>query len=499
MSEQFLGSNPQVQVVAEFPEAVEVGVEPSRDCLLVSVRCRKGGISGISLTWRVRSEPSAICFQDAWERGYGDLGWFPVDEARSLPWFSTIVSAEGVRGFGVRTSTAVLAHWTVSSDRIVLHLDLRSGARPTHLGERTLRAVEVVQTVGKPNVDLHDFMHELCRRLCPCPRLAAFPVYGANDWYYAYGNNTRDRLIADSERVSRWSSNTENRPFSVIDAGWQPNGGCEGAPWDCGNSRFGDMPSLAERMREVGTRPGIWIRPLLTGEAVEERFLIAKGTLDPSLPENLERVSRDIARCHEWGFELIKHDFSTWDCTGLWGFEMQKGVFAPNRFFKDDTRTSAEIFSNLYATIRHAAGDSLLIGCNTFSHLAAGTHEIQRTGDDTSGKEWERTLKMGVNTLAFRTFQHDAFYAADADCVGLTKEIDWRLNRMWLDAVAKSGTPLFVSANHEAVGPDQESALRDAFEQASRRQQVAKPEDWLETLTPHRWKQGQSRSEYAWK
>jgi alpha-galactosidase len=223
-----------------------------------------------------------------------------------------------------------------------------------------------------------------------------------------------------------------------------------------------------------------------------------QGTLDPSLPENLERVSQDIARLRDWGFELIKHDFSTWDCTGQWGFEMQNGVFAPDRFFKNDTKTSAEVFGDLYSVIRAAAGDSLLIGCNTLGHLAAGTHEIQRTGDDTSGKEWARTLKMGVNTLAFRSIQHDTFFAADADCVGLTKDIDWRLNQMWLDVVAKSGTPLFVSADSAAIGPEQESALKDAFERASSSQELAVPEDWLETLTPHKWRQGQNRSEYTW-
>ena len=44
---------------------------------------------------------------------------------------------------------------------------------------------------------------------------------------------------------------------------------------------------------------------------------------------------------------------------------------------------------------------------------------IQRTGDDTSGKTWERTRVMGVNTLAFCLPQHGVFYEIDADCVGI--------------------------------------------------------------------------------
>ena len=60
-----------------------------------------------------------------------------------------------------------------------------------------------------------------------------------------------------------------------------------------------------------------------------------------------------------------------------------------------------------------AAGDMLIIGCNTISHLSAGIVHIYRTGDDTSGKEWDRTRKMGVNTLAFRLAQNEAFYMCD--------------------------------------------------------------------------------------
>ena len=44
---------------------------------------------------------------------------------------------------------------------------------------------------------------------------------------------------------------------------------------------------------------------------------------------------------------------------------------------------------------------------------------LNRTGDDTSGRIWERTRRMGVNTLAFRLPQHNTFYHIDADCVGI--------------------------------------------------------------------------------
>jgi len=40
---------------------------------------------------------------------------------------------------------------------------------------------------------------------------------------------------------------------------------------------------------------------------------------------------------------------------------------------------------------------------------------------------------MGVNTLAFRLAQHNAFYMVDADCVGILGDnIPWEKNRQWL-------------------------------------------------------------------
>ena len=132
-------------------------------------------------------------------------------------------------------------------------------------------------------------------------------------------------------------------------------------------------------------------------------------------------------------------------------------------FAAGPTRTTAEVIDELYRAIRTAAGDALVIGCNTVSHLSAGVFEICRIGDDTSGTEWARTRKMGVNTLAFRGAQHGAFYVADADCVGVTNAVPWALNRQWLDLLSRSGTMLFVSLAPDALGADQRRDLRAAL------------------------------------
>ena len=132
------------------------------------------------------------------------------------------------------------------------------------------------------------------------------------------------------------------------------------------------------------------------------------------------------------------------------------------------------------------------------SHLSAGLFEICRIGDDTSGTEWDRTRRMGVNTLGFRAVHHGAFYAADPDCVGVTTAVPWEFNRRWLDLVARSGMPLFTSLAPDALGAEQRRDLRAALALAARPQPLGEPLDWLETTWPTRWRLMNDERTYDW-
>ena len=134
----------------------------------------------------------------------------------------------------------------------------------------------------------------------------------------------------------------------------------------------------------------------------------------------------------------------------------------------------------------HANG-AVIIGCNCIGHLCAGLHHLNRTGDDTSGFEWDRTRKMGVNTLAFRLPQNNHFFGADADCVGIMGKIDWNLNRRWLKALSRSGSPLFVSCHPKVPDEAAMADLKEAFRYGATQADTLIPIDWMETTTPTRW------------
>jgi alpha-galactosidase len=223
-----------------------------------------------------------------------------------------------------------------------------------------------------------------------------------------------------------------------------------------------------------------------------------KEFLDPTVPDVKEHVSREIKKLVGWGYEMIKHDFTSWDLFGLWGFEMNGSPTRDGWKLHDSSRTNAEVLLDLYATIRESAGESRLIGCNTVSHLAAGSHEVQRIGDDTSGRSWNRNRRMGVNTLAFRAAQHRNFFIADPDIVAITKDVPWSLVEQWLRLVSSSGTALFVAVEPSVINDVHRSALKKALTLAAKPLPTGEPLDWMTTDCPRRWRLNGKTEEFAW-
>ena len=485
---------------------VSVTVQETPDALRVRLAAGATPVKRVHLRWRGDLRGTRLVLGDAWERAYGDLEWRGLVPDRLMPWYVVVWDGERTHGYGVATGAASFCGWQVDESGLSLWADVRSGGSGVRLGERTLDVCEVLCRAGESGESPFVALHAFLRMLCPAPRLPPQPVYGSNDWYWAYGNNSAASALADAQRIVELSPGGANRPFTVIDDGWQPARGAAKTGvglWDRGNERFPDLPGLAAAIGNAGARPGIWIRPLLAPADAPDAWRLPRErrVLDPTVPEVRAKVAADIARLVQWGFTLIKHDYSTYDVLGRWGSQMGGALTDDGWTFataEGRERTTAEVLDELYRTIRGAAGDTLLIGCNTVSHLSAGRFELCRIGDDTSGREWARTRKMGVNALAFRGAQHGAFYAADPDCVGVTTAIPWAENRQWLDLAARSGTVLFVSLAPDAIGSEQRRDLTAALALAARPQPLGEPLDWLRTVWPTSWRLMGEELAYQW-
>jgi alpha-galactosidase len=290
----------------------------------------------------------------------------------------------------------------------------------------------------------------------------------------------------------------------VIDDGWE-KGDC-GGPWQT-NDSLPDFTQLVSSMRSLGVKAGIWIRFLHNEAALSAHpdWAIQRNDhdgdhyLDPTLPEVIDHVKKDIRRIKNWGFSLIKHDYSGHDMFGLYGYEMNGAICDDGPWnFADKTRTNAEICLDFYRAIKEECGSTCLVeGCGVFSHLATGYCELNRIGDDTSGVVWDRTRSFGVNCLAFRLPQNGIFYAADADCVGFAG-IPFSKNALWLDLLSKSGTPLFISCPPGVLTANQKEVVHAAFARASLQKDVAIPLDFETDSDPVRWLINGKETLYDW-
>lgn len=456
-----------------------------------------------------RCEPLRI-YGDAWERGGGDLEWRGIVPERCMPWFCLVsngTDAYGQRegrktdGFGVKVRPGTLCFWQYDASGVTLWMDIRNGGSGVLLLGRTLHAATVIFRTYEA-CTAFEAGQQFCHAMCQDPLTTPQPVYGSNNWYYAYGVSSQAEILRDTGIVARLCQGNENRPFMVIDDGWSPNP--KNGPWTRGNDAFPDMAGLARQIKAQNVRPGIWVRYIYDeGHVcqVPEAWHMAHDAnyLDPSRPEVLDYIRATTENFVAWGYELIKFDCSTQDILGRRGYKVPYVVAPDGWHFFDRTKTSAEIIQNFYRTVRQAAGENtILIGCATIPHLCAGLVHLGRTGADVNGKVWDITRRMGVNTLAFRMMQHNAFFAVDADCVGITGLFPWHFTRQWLDILAKSGTPMFVSCKPGVLSDAENEELRQAFARNALQRDTLIPLDWMENICPERWLLNGQEIAYDW-
>ncbi len=464
------------------------------------VTAKEDKLKFIELQWNFESSSDLYVLGDVWERSYGDLEFVKLqNNDRLMPWYFIATDKKSCFCFGVKTQPNTFVSFRYTEKGITALVDCRNGDSGVALNGRKLSAATFVYK-KYDSCDTFACLHDYCKTLCENPIFPKERIYGGNNWYYAYGKSSFDEIVTDAGVQAALAEGIENKPFEVIDDCWQIHSCC--GPW-LPNEKFGDMKKLADEIRANGARPGIWVRFLENkDEALTPDMRICRGGkqqyLDPTVPAVQDYIRADIERIKGWGFELIKHDFTTYDLFGGWGSQLNPTVTQESSWhFNDTTKTNAEITLALYRLIKEAAGEVYIIGCNTVSHLCAGLVEINRIGNDTSGREWKPTRENGINTLAFRLAQNEAFYMCDADCVGiLGNNIPWALNKQWLHVLSYSNSPLFVSCN-DTITEEQRKDLSEAY-RVFQQPHSMKPVDIFENKTPSVWEIDGETVTYNW-
>ena len=346
--------------------------------------------------------------------------------------------------------------------------------------------------------------------MCEKPVLPKTPVFGVNNWYWAYGRISRETIKVETKQLMEMTTGTKNKPYMILDDGWQinrgfvPGGSYNGGPW-IPNEKFGDMRDTVDDIHKSGAKAGIWFRPLRTiGDIPSEAAFYTEGcalTLDPSHPYTLEKVFEDTQRIRGWGFDLIKHDFTVNDVTGLNSVAalFSNGNLSGGRQFFDNTKTTAMIMKELYQTIQNAAGDADIISCNTLSHISAGIHSMYRVGGDTSGRYWEMTRYNGVNCM-MRLPQNGTFHMVDPDCAAFTERVNLDLNLDFLEMCALTGVTTLASVTPGILNEKQMARINDIYRLADSNTELYEIADFDKVSVPERFvsPDGSKVREFDW-
>ena len=469
------------------PVDAEVRFETADDCMKVYLMPSNEAVKRIRLRFRGDMSGVSSVLGDVWERARpDDLLWSAMLPHKELHWYFHTYDGEYLHSYGVRTGANCFAIWQCDPKGITLYLDVRSGSGGVRIKE-LLMCAEIVSRRGRDGETPYKAACEFCRLMCPAPNLPKQNVYGLNNWYWAYGNTDHNTFIGEAKYLAQLTEGCKARPYMVMDDGWQPfhTKGYNGGPWASCNERFIGMDEAAAQVKAAGCRPGIWFRPLrsmghIPPEAVYATPFTGAGiVMDPTHPYTVERVAEDVRRIAGWGYELIKHDFSTFDLFNIWPRD-DMGLK-----FRDDSLTNAQVLKKLYSTIQENAGGAVVIGCNTVGHLTAGIHQVQRIGDDTSGRMYELTRRDGIHSM-MRLPQNGALSQIDPDCAAFTHRVSHSVNLDFMEAMAMTGCTVFASITPRILSARDEQRASDILKLAAdiTPDEYAVPLDWHHTSAP---------------
>jgi len=157
-------------------------------------------LSSVTLSWKIPASANSVIMNDHWERTYGDVSWHKSQETELLPWYFMERSGSETNGFGVKTGTDSFCSWQVGKDLLSLTMDTRSGGNGVQLGDRKLKAAEIVTLKSNPGESPFQTTRRFTKVMCDKVRMPKQPVYGINDWYFTYGNNS-EKLILEHTRM----------------------------------------------------------------------------------------------------------------------------------------------------------------------------------------------------------------------------------------------------------------------------------------------------------
>jgi len=251
--------------------------------------------------------------------------------------------------------------------------------------------------------------------------------------------------------IESWQGNSDVLPvaqFHNLDLSWNkkqfPNG----------------MKAVADEIRSLGFRPGMWIVPFGTGNdefyAAHKKWFMhepdgrpvrtwsGKYTLDPTHPEARAHVKKMLQTySRDWGFEFFKID----GMSESWSYTAQQASRPEIRKNLYDPEAVAPTWTFIHA-FREAIGDDrIFLACGT-ALTAPGVTDCDATrigGDIVSPNQpvdWEHVKHQALATLR-RYYSHNIVAYNDPDTLMVNPTLSLEEARVTTTVVSLPGQVMF--------------------------------------------------------
>ena len=276
------------------------------------------------------------------------------------------------------------------------------------------------------------------RRSEPAPRVWC-------SWYTLYS-------AIDEAILGRVLHDLGDLPFDVflVDDGWERAIG----DWEP-NAKFpSGMAALAEKIRKLGLRAGLWLAPLLAARSSflfrdhpdrmlrdEQGRLVKAGmnwgqrlyALDTSNPAVLDWLAGLMRQVRGWGYDYVKLDF------------LYAGALSGKRRGGEPREQS---YRRSLEVMRDALGeDAYLVACGAPIFPSLGIADALRVGPDTAG-EWE--------------IHRDAVLLSSSSLPGAKNALRTTLHELWLKPLMQVDPDVcYFTSRHNSLTPEQRQLLQD--------------------------------------
>ena len=225
-----------------------------------------------------------------------------------------------------------------------------------------------------------DELYDIYRELLPTSTFPMPKLIGWNTWDY-YLNRVKPEDIEENVEALKELPFADLLQYVVIDDGWQKAWGDwrENEKFACG------LRAVADKIREAGFVPGIWMAPLgvledstvfkehrdwlLRDESGQLFFDMGLYYMDPTIPEAEKYVLDNYRYQYEAGYRLYKIDYLS--------------SLLKIRDFYDKSATAYSVLRDLMRKVQACTGpDAVILGCSLPVQCGADIAPSMRIGVD---------------------------------------------------------------------------------------------------------------------